>query len=223
MVYPVALDLRGRRCVVVGGGSVGERKVAALLPQGADVTVVSPEVTTALERLAAAGRLRLLKREFGAADLDGAFMVFAATDDPAVNEEVYRLALQRGLLVNAADDPARCNFYLPAVLVRGDLAIAVSTGGKSPALARRIRERLEAEFGPEYGAWLEILGEVRSRLKGCVADRRARESLLFALVDEPMYLRLLREGRAGEVRDLVRQELARRLAKLDNGYLQIPE
>lgn len=213
MGYPVVLDVRGRRCIVVGGGPVGERKAAGLLEQGAAVTVISPRVTGRVSAWAGEGRVTLVRRRYRAGDLAGAFLVFATTADPAVNERVRREARARGLPVNVADDPARSSFILPAVVARGDLTVAVSTGGKSPALARRIRERLAGEFGPEYAVWLTILGEVRSRLRTLVAERAEREAFLFRLVDDQTHLDLLREGRAAEVRERVRQELETRFAK----------
>ncbi len=213
MGYTVVLNLRGRRCVVVGGGTVGERKVAGLLDHGASVTVISPRVTPRLAEWARQGRLVLEEREYRPGDLDGAFLVFAATDDPEINGRVFEEAEARGLPANVADDPARCSFYLPAVVARGDLTVAVSTGGKSPALARRIRERLEGEFGPEYAAWLDILGEVRAWLREAVADRAEREAFLFRLVDDPHYLALLRDGRPDEVLTRIRQEFTIRFKK----------
>ena len=161
--FPVLLDLRGRGCVVIGGGLVAERRVASLLTAGAAVTVVSPRVTAALVADAAAGRLRHVARIFEPADLDGATLAFTATDDGRVNAEVAREGRARGVWVNAADDPAHCDFLLPAVVRRGPLVVAVGTGGRSPALARAIREELEAWLTDDHAT---LAGDVRAELHG---------------------------------------------------------
>ncbi|HMB84890.1 MAG TPA: bifunctional precorrin-2 dehydrogenase/sirohydrochlorin ferrochelatase, partial [Methylomirabilota bacterium] len=140
--YPVCLEMAGRRCLVVGAGTVAERKVNGLLGAGARVTVVSPSATERLLDWARAGRIGMTLREYAADDLAGHSIVFAATDDGLVNAEVARDARAAGVLINAADDPAHCDFILPAVLTRGDLTVAVSTGGASPALARVVRDEL---------------------------------------------------------------------------------
>lgn len=162
--YPISLDISNRRCVVVGGGEVAERKVRRLLDCGAQVAVVGEAFTPALEALEKEGKISLTARAYAAPLIEGAFLVFATTDNEAVNEEVFRDARQKNILVNVADDPRRCDFILPSVLEEGSLQIAVSTGGKSPALARRIRLELEALYGPEYAPFLEILGELRKRV-----------------------------------------------------------
>ncbi|HKX05728.1 MAG TPA: bifunctional precorrin-2 dehydrogenase/sirohydrochlorin ferrochelatase, partial [Methylomirabilota bacterium] len=142
--YPLCLEMAGRPCLVVGGGPVAERKVAGLLDAGAWLTVVSPTATESLHAWARADRIRLVEREYTAADLAGHSVVFVATDDERVNAAVARDARAAGLLINAADDPAHCDFILPAVVRRGDLTVAVSTGGASPALARTVRDEIGA-------------------------------------------------------------------------------
>jgi precorrin-2 dehydrogenase/sirohydrochlorin ferrochelatase len=181
------VDLAGRRAVVVGGGAVAERKVRRLLECRADVTVVSPTATAPLRRLAAAGRLDLVRREVRTSDLRGAFLVLAATDRAEVNRRVAQAATRRGALVNVADDPAACTFQAPAVARRGDLTIAISTGGGSPALAKRIRERLETVIGPEYEAFLDALRALRERIRRAVPDSAARQALLRRAVASPLY------------------------------------
>jgi len=196
--YPVCLEMAGRRCLVVGAGTVAERKVNGLLGAGARVTVVSPSATERLLDWARAGRIGMTLREYAADDLAGHSIVFAATDDGLVNAEVARDARAAGVLINAADDPAHCDFILPAVLTRGDLTVAVSTGGASPALARVVRDELGAFLDREdYAAarrtlrargtpapwerWRRALGgEVHSLVR---ADRldAARERLLDGL------------------------------------------
>lgn len=186
-LYPMMVDLTERRAVVVGGGSVAERKVRRLLQAGAAVRVVSPAATPAIERWAAAGRLRLLRRPARAGDLDGALLVLVATDDPTVNRRMAAAAARRGALVNVADDPAACGFLVPSVLRRGDLTVAVSTGGGSPALAKRLRERLADMLGPEYAAFLEALRDLRRRARRAIPDARARQAVFRKALASPLY------------------------------------
>jgi precorrin-2 dehydrogenase len=164
--YPAFLDLRSRRCLVVGGGAVAERKVGALLDAGARVVIVSPTLTSALEELAAACLVEHRARRFRRHDARGCALVVAATGVGIVDDAVVRAARRAHALVNVVDRPAACDFILPSVLRRGDLQIAVSTGGKSPALAREIRRRLEAEIGEDFGELVARVGRVRARLRG---------------------------------------------------------
>ncbi|MGH2706135.1 MAG: siroheme synthase CysG [Actinomycetota bacterium] len=159
--YPVMLELRGRRCVVIGGGGVGEHKARGLLAAGADVTVVTDNPSAGLEELERRGAVSLTRRSYAPGDLAGAFLAIAATDDPAVNAEILREAEERRVLLNAVDDIERCHFAAPSIVRRGDLTISISTGGKAPALAKRLRRRLSAEFGSEWGVLVELLGRVR--------------------------------------------------------------
>ena len=163
--YPVYLDLHDRSCVVVGGGAVAARKVDGLLECGARVAVIAPTLVPALEALWHAGHIAVRQRPFTASDLDGAVLVIAATNDAAVNAQVAREARARGIWVNVVDDPAHCDFILPAVVRRGDLQIAVSTGGRSPALARWVREDLERRLPAEYGALLALVADLRQELR----------------------------------------------------------
>ena len=158
--YPVFLDLRDRRVVVLGGGPIAAQKVVELLPTSAEIVVVAREVEAVLEELAAAGRLVWQRRGYQPADLTGAFLLLAA-DSPTVNTRAARDAQRRGVLVNVADDPAHCDLITPAVVRRGALTVAVSTGGRSPAFARYVRERLEAILGEEYGELLASVADVR--------------------------------------------------------------
>lgn len=157
-LFPLFLKLDGRPAVVVGGGSVAETKIISLLAAGARVRVIAPKLTERIASWAREGGVSWKSKEFEPGDLDGAFLAVAATSAPGVNELVYHAADARGILCNAVDDPSRCHFYYGAVVQRGDLQIAISTNGKSPALAQRLRQELEEQFGPEYGAWLEALG-----------------------------------------------------------------
>ena len=164
-LFPVMLDLEGRECLVVGAGVVAARKVAGLLDAGARVTVVSPVLAPAVLDIARDGRLRWWPREYAKGDVTGFALVMVATADEAVNALVAAEARERSIWVNCADDPARCDFILPSVLRRGELQIAVSTGGRSPALAREIRRRLEGLFGPEYAELVRRVGADRRRAR----------------------------------------------------------
>lgn len=197
-LFPMFVKLAGRRCVVVGGGTLAESKIESLRAAGAAVTVVSPSLTPALKRRWEANVFGWVARKFAAADLDGAFLVIAATSDEGVNELVYREAERRGILCNAIDQPARCHFYFPAVVRRGDLQIAISTNGLSPSLAQRLRKQFEHEFGPEYGDWLRWLGLVRETLMERRVDFATRKRLLAYLASRESFERWL-TARAREV------------------------
>ncbi len=177
-LFPMFVKLSGRRCVVVGGGPIAESKVDSLLNSRADVTVVSPRLTERLADEALQGAFAWTQRVFELSDVDGAFLVIAATSDEDTNELIFREADRRGILCNAVDQPPRCHFYFPAVVRRGALQIAISTAGLSPSLAQRLRKELEVEFGPEYGEWLEWLGAVREALMIRKIDFNKRRRLL---------------------------------------------
>ena len=200
--YPLLLELAGRPCLVVGGGPVGERKVEGLLAVGAVVTVVSPELTPGLSALAQAGRITVVPRAYREGDLEGAALVFTALGDPRATAAVADEARRRAIWLNAADDPAHCTFILPAVVRRGELSVAVSTGGTSPALARAIREELERYLTAEYVTLAEIAAEARRELRaaGRVADAETWRRALQA----PEVRRLIVErGRAEAKRHLL--------------------
>jgi siroheme synthase-like protein len=186
--YPVFLEMKDRPCVVVGGGMVAERKVEGLLAAGAQVTVISPELTPALAALKKEGRLSHVARPYREGDLAGYEVAVVATDDGAANAQVAREGRGRRVWVNAVDDPPNCDFILPSVIRRGDIVIAASTGGASPALARRLREELEAFLDEDYGPLAELLQEVRQELRsrGIVVDpeawQRAIDGRLRALL-----------------------------------------
>jgi len=163
--YPVFLDMNQRRCAVVGGGAVAARKVEGLLAAGADVTVIGPAVSEGLRELLTAGAVGHVAREYRSGDLAGYDLVFVATDDAAVNAAVCRDARAQDVWVNSADDPDHCDFILPAVIRRGDLIVAVSTGGASPAATRAIREELEGYFTAEYSQLVQVAAAVRRELR----------------------------------------------------------
>jgi len=172
--FPAFLDLRGRRCLVVGGGEIGERKARALLDAGADVIVVSPGVTPGLAALATVGALHWRARAFRKVDVRGCTLVIAASGTATVDRAVAAEARRRGALVNVVDRPAQCDVVFPSVLRRGHLQIAISTGGRSPALAREIRRRLESQFGPEYAELVDRVGAERARARASAITRAAR-------------------------------------------------
>lgn len=182
-LLPIFLKLRGRKCLVVGGGSVAESKIESLLLSEAQVLVIAPEVNATVAEWVRAGRLIWWEKTFDPADLDGIFLVIAATNVPEVNHLVYRLAEERSILCNAVDDPKYCHFYYGAVVRRGPLQIAISTNGLSPALAQRLRRELEQQFGPEYEGWLEYLGAMRDLIRASVSDERSRREQLHKVVE----------------------------------------
>jgi precorrin-2 dehydrogenase/sirohydrochlorin ferrochelatase len=179
--YPIFLDLHGRPCVVVGGGEVAERKVGALLRAAARVRVISPELTPRLARLAAQKKISVTRRRYRQGDLKRAFVVFAATDDPATQRAVREHAQAARALVNVADDRRGSTFLVPASFARGDLHVAISTSGVSPALARRLRQQLQASLGREYRAHVQLLREARKKVLKSVPDQKARARLLRKL------------------------------------------
>jgi len=178
--YPVSLNLDGAACLVVGGGTVALRKIESLLEAGARVTVISPKMLPEIESLEGIERI---KREFRVADLDGRFLVISATDDTSVNEAVAHAAKERRMLVNVVDVPELCNFYVNSLVRRGDLAISISTGGASPALAKRIRKELQECYGEEYAVFLDLMREYRPRIIERVPDAQARQKVFVELVN----------------------------------------
>lgn len=201
-LYPLSLKIDGRRCLVVGGGGVAERKVASLVEFGADVVVVAPEATEQIRAWAASGRISLLARAFEQSDAAGALIAIAATDDPQVNSAVAYAARASGALVNVVDVPDLCDFYVPASVTRGDLQITIGTGGSSPALAKRLRIDLERQFGPEYEAYLQLLARLRGELKAHVPDRHRRNEAEERFLASPA-LRLIVEGRLKDAEQIL--------------------
>ena len=172
------VKLAGRRCLVVGAGSVGEAKIESLLATDASVRVVAPRATPRVRDWAREGRIEWEAREYAASDLGGVFLVIAATNSPTLHDEIYAEAQSRGVLCNAVDEPQRCDFYFPAVVRRGELQIAISTGGLSPALAQRLRKELEQQFGPEWEEWVAQLGRTRDEMKSIPLPPEQRKRLL---------------------------------------------
>lgn len=186
--YPVFIDMEGERSVVVGGGAVAERKVESLLKAGASVTVISPRATKKLRELAANGAIRLIKRNFRRTDLadENPFVVVGASGSQRVNSEVFEEAKLLKTLVNVVDNPALCNFIVPSVIERGPLIVAVSTSGKAPGLAKKLRVDLERHIGEEYATFTSIVGAVRKKLLKNGANHDKKERVIKALVDSPI-------------------------------------
>ena len=205
-LYPVFLDLVGRRVVVVGGGAVGEEKVEGLLETGAEVLLIARELTSRLSARVAEGRVELLRRAFRRGDLAGAFLVLAERSDPETEGEIFAEAQERGIFANVQDRLPRCSFQAPALLRRGDLAVAISTAGSAPALASRLRRRLEEQLGPEIGELLAMVGPLRDELSRRFPDFSERKRRWYRLVDSPV-LEELREGRVEAARKLIRETL----------------
>jgi len=194
-LFPIFVKLEGRLVVVVGGGEIAAGKIEGLLRAGARVRVIAPEVDALFAEPIRNRKIEWLPRKFAAGDLDGATLVIAATSAAGVNSSVFREAETRGILCNAVDDVENCHFYYGSIVQRGDLQIAISTNGKSPALAQRLRRELEQQFGPEYEMWLEWLGAARELLR--VADGGGTESnkqMLHQLASKPMYERFVKEA-----------------------------
>jgi siroheme synthase-like protein len=200
--YPIYLQLQDRPCVAVGGGKIAEGKVEGLLAAGAQVTVVSPELTPHLQGLVDQNEIRHLARLYQPGDLAGAFVVICATDQPEINHQVWQEASAHGQLVNVVDDPPRCNFIAPAIVRKGDLTIAISTGGKAPALAVRLKEHLQRGIGPEYERFLELAGQLREPLSQHVPDFEARKALWYELVDSEA-LDLLAQGEEASALEVI--------------------
>ena len=201
---PIYLEMKGRRCVVIGGGAVAERKIASLLEAGADVTVISPDASETVVRWSKNQSIHFIARRYQPGDLADVELAFVATDIDAVNAAVYQEGRERAVWVNAADDPMHCDFILPSVLRRGDLTVAVSTGGTSPALARTIREELELYFTGEYELLATLAAQVREDLhaRGLSAPFEAWRRALSGEVRQ-----LLMRGDVARAKSLLLKEL----------------
>lgn len=196
--YPIFVKMDGRPCLVVGGGTVAERKVEGLLQAGAAVTVISPTLSEHLRFLVTDHKVSHVAREYRSGDLSAHDLVFVATDDHEASEAVFREGLERGVWVNAADDPSHCDFILPSVLRRGELVVAVATGGSGPALSQAIRKELESHFTEDYVELSEIVAEVRRELRE--RSFRAGAEVWREALDEKMR-RLVKEGKQEEARN----------------------
>jgi precorrin-2 dehydrogenase len=203
-LYVACLKLTGRRCVVVGGGEVGLEKVEGLLACDAEVTLIAPHAHDALARYADDGSIRWEQRSYRAGDLEGAFLVIAATDDTATNIAVFDDAERRAMLVNVVDVPPLCNFILPAIVRQGPIAIAISTAGASPALAKRMKREIAEQFGEPYARLAVLLNEARGWAKGTLPSYQARKQFFEGIVNgRPDPVALLRDGDEAAVRELI--------------------
>ena len=207
-LYPIALKLDGRHCVVIGGGGIAERKVAALLECDAKVTVVSPEATELLSEQAASGEIVWQRKCFEENDLDGAMLVIASTDKTEVNQAVYEACQARNIWVNVVDVPEFCDFNVPATINRGDFQIAINTSGACPTFSGKIRRDLEERYGPEYGLYLELLRKYRLAVMEVVEDMQDRKVTINEFIDGPA-LALLAAGKTEQAEACLAKEIER--------------
>jgi len=194
-LFPMFLKLAARPCLVVGAGAIAESKIASLVEAEARVCVVAPEATAHVRGWQASKMLEWRRRPFEPTDLEGVFLVIAATSSTELHELIYKEATRRGVLCNVVDVPALCDFYYPSVVQRGALQIAISTAGQSPALAQRLRKQLEDQFGPEYEEWLVQLGDARDKLRSTNADSEEQKRLLHEDASEEAFEAFLRNRR----------------------------
>jgi siroheme synthase-like protein len=207
--YIACLRLKGRRCLVVGGGDIGLEKVEGLLACDADVTLVAPEAHPALVDLAHEGSIRWERRQFEPADLDGCLIAIAATNDTDVNINVFDEAERRAMLVNVVDVPPLCNFILPAIVRTGPLAVAISTAGASPALAKRMKREISELFGEPYATLAVLLNDARGWAKATLPTYQDRKEFFEEIVNgDPDPIELLRAGQADRVRELIQSAQA---------------
>ncbi len=196
-LFPMFVRLENRKCVVVGAGKVGVAKAAGLLRNRARVAVIGPQATEWVRRQARAGKLTWHRREFVPGDVIGAFLVVAATDVNATNEAVFRACREHGVLCNVVDDPEHCCFYYPAVVRRGPLQIAISTAGCSPALAHRLRLQLQEQFGPEYGEWVEHVGQLRKQILAQQLPMREKRKVIEDISSQESWQQFVNKRKAG--------------------------
>ncbi|MCU0581605.1 MAG: bifunctional precorrin-2 dehydrogenase/sirohydrochlorin ferrochelatase [Syntrophales bacterium] len=204
--YPVFLDISDKPCAVVGGGEVACRKVQRLLQCGARVTVIADALTPELEALKARGEIAHINDQYAAQHIASAFIAIGATDNRHVNEQIFRDARAGHILVNIVDEPERCDFILPSIVERGDLAVAISTGGKSPALAKHLRRELEATFGKEYETYLDIMGQIREVVLAKDRSPVENKKIFESLVQSDL-LHFIRKNDWNAVRHLIREIL----------------
>lgn len=188
LYYPAFLDLNGKQSVIIGGGKVAERKCSSLIKTGAEITLISPEITKKLENYLSKGLIRHKRRKYKNGDIKSAFLTIVATDSAEVNRRVYVDAQRLNRLINVADNPSLCTFIVPSLVRRGDLTIAVSTGGASPAAAKAIRKELELLYGPEIALYLKRLKEIRLKALKEIPDKKERERFLKGIVDASGFL-----------------------------------
>lgn len=196
-LFPMFMKLAGKECLVVGAGKVGEPKIGGLIDTGASIHVVAIAASGQVREWADAGKIELELRAFTAGDLDGKFLAVAATASESLNKLIYCEAQRRGVLCNVVDVPEYCDFYYPAVVRRGELQIAISTAGQSPALAQKIRQQLERQFGAGYAAWVKQLGETRQLILASGLDQETKWELLHSLASREAF-----EAALAKIQDL---------------------
>ena len=199
-LYPVSLCLSGRLCIIIGSGEVAARKIQSLLASGALVRVIAPHHPYI-------DGIELIERRYRKGDLEGAALVIAATDDRQVNEEVYQEAIERNIPVNVVDNPPLCTFHVPSVMARGELQISISTGGKCPSLAKKIRHEIEGLYGEEYADYLSIIEEARTEILRTVAQERRKE-MIGRILHDSLLFELVKDKKREEARQRAQQVLA---------------
>lgn len=196
--YPIMVDLEGKKCLIVGGGLVACRKAQALCESGAQVTVISPEICSEIEQIS---DITILKRPYQTGDINDSVLVFAATSDHILNSKISEDAKNQGVQINVVDNPELCSFIVPATLRRGSLIIAISTSGKSPALAKKMRLELEQEYGPEYAEFVDLLGGLRDEIKKRYEMPADREAVFDRLIESGI-LQLIKDGNKKQAREM---------------------
>ncbi|VAX22161.1 Siroheme synthase / Precorrin-2 oxidase / Sirohydrochlorin ferrochelatase / Uroporphyrinogen-III methyltransferase [hydrothermal vent metagenome] len=199
-LYPLFLDINGKPCLIVGGGAVAFRKAMALLKCGAKVSVVAPELTEKMKELVDSKKITYIPGFFKPEHMEGVTLAFGCTDMPEVNRAVYVVAVARGVLVNIVDQPKLCSFMVPAVVRRGDLSLAISTSGKSPAVAKKARKSLEKEFGEEWAVYLDMMGKARETVLKTIDDQARRETIFNNLTDSDLLDKIKNGDMAGAKR-----------------------
>jgi precorrin-2 dehydrogenase/sirohydrochlorin ferrochelatase len=206
--FPVFLEIKDKKVVVIGGGVIAQRKIETLLEAEADIIVASKKINHQIRKYEEKGRIRIIGHEYAKNLLENVFMVIAATDDSELNHRISQDAMEKGLLINAVDQPKDCNFIFPSVLKRGDLVLAISTSGKSPALAKKLREQLEQEFGDEYEILLNIMGYLRQEIFSWNLPQH-QNSLLFGQLTEGDLLKAIEEKNWDGVTEIINTTLNR--------------
>ncbi|MBW2646717.1 MAG: bifunctional precorrin-2 dehydrogenase/sirohydrochlorin ferrochelatase [Deltaproteobacteria bacterium] len=204
--YPANLDIQNQNCLVVGGGSVGKRKILTLLECGARVIVVSPKISHEIKALSEGHHIELKERNYRSSDLEGMLLVIGATDNEEVNRQISKDAARSRIICNIVDRPQECTFVLPAIVKQGDLVIAISTAGKSPAFAKSLRRKLSGEFGPEYGKLLDLMGVIRKKLLQKGKSPEAHKYMFEQLIDEGL-LKLVKHNNRKQIDTLLKKVL----------------
>ena len=204
--YPIGIDIKDKLCIVIGGGEVAERKALKLLEFGANVLIISPEITKRLEKLSKKGKLNYIKDRYKKEYIKEGFLIFAATDNEEVNFKISEDAKKLGKLINVVDKPDLCNFILPSVVKRGDFIISIFTQGKSPMFSKVIREKLEKEFKEIYELYVDILGNLRDKIKKKISDERKRKEIFENLTSIDI-LKILEENNIKKLKKKIKEVL----------------